>query len=40
MILAANEKIAVYENNDLTEMLLMYGQCYQNAVAVSREYAE
>jgi hypothetical protein len=29
-----------YENNELTDMLLMYGQCYQNAAAASREYVE
>jgi hypothetical protein len=27
-------------HNELTDMLLMYGQCYQNAAAVSREYTE
>jgi hypothetical protein len=30
-----------YENNELTDMLLMYGQCYQNATYLRRpEYAE
>jgi hypothetical protein len=29
-----------YENNELTDMLLKYGQCYQNITAASREYAE
>jgi hypothetical protein len=29
-----------YENNELTDMLLKYGQCYQNKAAASREYAE
>jgi hypothetical protein len=29
-----------YENNELTDMLLMYGQCYQKAAAAYREYAE
>jgi hypothetical protein len=33
-----------YENNELTDMLLMYGQCYlsryQDAAAASREYTE
>jgi hypothetical protein len=29
-----------YENNELTDMLLKYGQCYQNIAAASREYAE
>jgi 3-deoxy-D-arabino-heptulosonate 7-phosphate (DAHP) synthase len=29
-----------YENNELTDMLLIYGPCYQNAAAASREYAE
>jgi hypothetical protein len=29
-----------YENNELTDMLLKYGQCYQNIPAASREYAE
>jgi hypothetical protein len=29
-----------YENKELTDTLLMYGQCYQNAVAASREYTE
>jgi hypothetical protein len=29
-----------YENNELTDMLLMNGQYYQNAAAASREYAE
>jgi hypothetical protein len=28
------------ENFKLTDMLLMYGQCYQNAAAASREYAK
>jgi hypothetical protein len=27
-----------YENNELTDMLLMYAQCYQNTAAASREY--
>jgi hypothetical protein len=27
-----------YENNELTDMLLKYGQCYQNIAAASREY--
>jgi hypothetical protein len=29
-----------YENNELTDMLLKYGQCYQNIAAASREYAK
>jgi hypothetical protein len=29
-----------YENNELTDMLLMYAQCYQNTAAKSREYAK
>jgi hypothetical protein len=29
-----------YENNELTDMLLMYAQCYQNTAAESREYAK
>jgi hypothetical protein len=29
-----------YENNELTDMLLMYGQYYQNAAAASKGYAE
>jgi hypothetical protein len=28
------------ENNELTDMLLMYPQCYQNTAAASREYAK
>jgi hypothetical protein len=29
-----------YENNEFTDMLLIYGQCYRSAAAASREYAE
>jgi hypothetical protein len=29
-----------YENNELTDMLLMYAQCYQNTAAESRKYAK
>jgi hypothetical protein len=29
-----------YENNELTDMLLMHAQCYQNTAAASREYAK
>jgi hypothetical protein len=29
-----------YENNELTDMLLKYGQCYQNITVASREYGE
>jgi hypothetical protein len=29
-----------YESNELTGMLLKYGQCCQNIAAASREYAE
>jgi hypothetical protein len=29
-----------YENNELTDMLLKYGQCYQNIAAASRKYAK
>jgi hypothetical protein len=28
------------QNNELTDMLLKYGQCYQNIAPTSREYAE
>ena len=30
----------VYENNELVDMLLTYGECLQNAAAASRLYAE
>jgi hypothetical protein len=36
LIISRNGLTHHYENNELTDMLLMYGQCYQNAAAASR----
>ncbi|CAG9764580.1 unnamed protein product [Ceutorhynchus assimilis] len=30
----------VYENNELVDMILIYGECHQNAGAASRVYSE
>jgi hypothetical protein len=35
-LISRNGLTCHYENNELTDMLLMYGQCYQNAAAASR----